>query len=162
MKKPVLFISTMYLILSLTACSGSPEKDDDDISNQGMQTSVVEEENKSREEKETPDDTISNENKTEADTTMVSEEIEADTIIDGIDMDNPPINWGTADGPETAAENYYKNTVFELVSLDVLKSSKEYVLFSVVAKKGGKLVDPNRTIELRYENGAWNVVNEGY
>ena len=29
-------------------------------------------------------------------------------------------------------------------------------------KKGKELVDPDRTIELRYEDGTWNVVNEGY
>lgn len=162
MKKPVLLISTMYLVLSLTACSGDTEKDKDNVSNQNMQTSTVEEESKNNEEKETPDDTISSECETEADTAMVSEEIAADPIIDGLDMDNPPVNWGTPDGPEIAAENYYKNTVFELVSLDVLQSSKDYVLFSVVSKKGGKLVDPNRTIELRFEDGKWNVVNEGY
>jgi hypothetical protein len=77
-------------------------------------------------------------------------------------MDNPPINWGTPDGPETAAENYYKDTVFELVSLDVLQSSAEYVKFSVVSTKDGEIVEPNRTIELRYENETWDVIGEGY
>jgi hypothetical protein len=87
---------------------------------------------------------------------------EEETIHDGVDMDHPPINWGMPDGPEIAAETYYKNTVFELVSLDVLQSSTEYVKFSVVAKKDGEIVEPNRTIELRYEDGAWKVTNEGY
>jgi hypothetical protein len=87
---------------------------------------------------------------------------EEETIHDGVDMDNPPINWGTPDGPETAAENYYKDTVFELVSLEVLQSSTEYVKFSVVSKKDGEIVEPNRTIELRYENETWNVIGEGY
>lgn len=164
MKKTVLLISAMCLVLSLSACHGNTENDNDNVSNQSTQESNVEEESKSSEEKETPSDTASNEDgyETEADTTTVSEEITADAIIDGIDMDNPPINWGTPDGPEIAAENYYANTVFELVSLDVLQSSKEYVKFSVVSKRGGELVDPNRTIELRYEDGTWNVVNEGY
>lgn len=164
MKKTVLLIGAMCLVLSLSACHGNTEKENDNVSNQSMQESNVEEESKSSEEKETPSDTASNEDgyETEADTTTVSEEITADAIIDGIDMDNPPINWGTPDGPEIAAENYYENTVFELVSLDVLQSSKEYVKFSVVSKRGGELVDPNRTIELRYEDGTWNVVNEGY
>lgn len=166
MKKTVLFIIAVCLVLSLIACQGNTEKENDNVSNQSTQESNVEEESKSSEEKETPSDTASNEDgyeaETEADATTVSEEITADAIIDGIDMDNPPINWGTPDGPEIAAENYYANTVFELVSLDVLQSSKEYVKFSVVSKRGGKLVDPNRTIELRYEDGTWNVVNEGY
>ncbi len=162
MKKTVLLISTMCLVLSLTACKGNTENEN--ASNQSMQESNVEEESQSNEEIETPGDAVSNEdeNETEADPTMVSEEIASDEIIDEIDMDHLPINWGTPDGPEIAAENYYRNTVFELVSLEVLQSSKEYVLFSVVSKKGGELVEPNRTIELRYEDGTWNVVNEGY
>lgn len=166
MKRPVLLIGVICLVLSLIACQGNTEKENDNVSNQSKQESDIEEESKSNEEKETPSDTTSNEDeyetKTEADATTVSEEITADAIIDGIDMDNPPINWGTPDGPEIATENYYANTVFELVSLDVLQSSKEYVKFSVVSKRGGELVDPNRTIELRYEDGTWNVVNEGY
>lgn len=166
MKRPVLLIGVICLVLSLIACQGNTEKENDNVSNQSKQESDIEEESKSNEEKETPSDTTSTEDeyetKTEADATIVSEEITADAIIDGIDMDNPPINWGTPDGPEIATENYYANTVFELVSLDVLQSSKEYVKFSVVSKRGGELVDPNRTIELRYEDGTWNVVNEGY
>lgn len=166
MKKSVLLISAICLVLGLTACQGNAEKENDNVSNQSMQESSDEDDSKSNEQKETPSDTTSDEDEyeteTEADITIVSEEIMADTIIDGIDMDNTPINWGTPDGPEIATENYYANTVFELVSLDVLQSSKEYVKFSVVSKKGGELVDPNRTIELRYEAGTWSVVNEGY
>ncbi|MDE6531705.1 MAG: hypothetical protein K2K96_13185 [Lachnospiraceae bacterium] len=164
MKKPVLLISSMCLVLTLTACYGNTEKENDNVSNQNMQESNVEEASQSSEEIETPSDTSSNEdeNEIEADTTIASEEIASDAINNEIDMDHLPINWGTSDGPEIAAENYYRNTVFELVSLEVLQYSKEYVLFSVVSKKGGELVDPNRTIELRYEDGAWNVVNEGY
>lgn len=154
MKKIALLTSTMCLVLSLSACSGNTEKENDNASDLSTQESIIEEESQSNEEKETPGETTSDEYETEEDT--------ADAIIEGLDMDNLPINWGTPDGPETAVKNYYRNTVFELVSLDVLQSSKEYVLFSVVSKKGGELVDPNRTIELRYEDGAWNVVNEGY
>ena len=79
-----------------------------------------------------------------------------------IDPDNPPINWGTPDGPEIAVENYYADTVFELVSFEIVQASKEHVIFTIISKKGGVLVDPNRTIELSYEDGKWNVVNEGY
>jgi hypothetical protein len=92
----------------------------------------------------------------------VHEEDTEGTTQDGVDMDHPPVNWGTPDGPEAAAENYYKNTVFELVSLDVVKSSSEYVKFSVVSKKDGEIVEPNRTIELCYDDGAWTVISEGY
>lgn len=46
--------------------------------------------------------------------------------------------------------------------MEVLEASKEYVKFTVVTKKGGVLVEPDRTIELQYEDGAWKAINEGY
>lgn len=79
-----------------------------------------------------------------------------------IDTDNPPVHWGTPDGPETAVENYYANTVFELVSYEIAEASEEHVIFTITSKKGGILVEPNRTIELSYEDGKWQVINEGY
>ena len=115
----------------------------------------------SSEETEIQKDDTDLEGKYEMEETTAEEATE-DEIVEGIDEDNPPINWGTPDGPEVAAKNYYANTVFELVSLDVLRSSREYVKFSVISKKDGEIVEPNRTMELRYEDGAWNVVNEGY
>lgn len=164
MKKPVLFIGIMCLVFCLTACYGNTGKENDNNPTQNVQESKTEEESKSNEEKETSvnDTSVKNEYEIDDDTAEDSEETSADAIIDGIDMDNPPMNWGTPDGPEVAAENYYANTIFELVSLDVLQSSREYVKFSVISKKGGELVDPNRTIQLRYEDGSWNVINEGY
>lgn len=84
-------------------------------------------------------------------------------VRDGeIDPDNPPVNWGTPDGPEIAVKDYYANTVFELVSFEVAEASREHVVFTIVSNKGGILVEPNRTIELNYEDGKWKVVNEGY
>lgn len=91
-----------------------------------------------------------------------SETPDKNEISEKIDPDNPPINWGTPDGPQIAAERYYKDTVFELISLEVIEASKEYVKFSVSCKKDGVFVEPDRTIELRYEDGVWNVINEGY
>lgn len=72
---------------------------------------------------------------------------------DKIDSDNPPVNWGTSDGPEIAVKNYYANTVFELVSFEITQASKEHVIFTITSKKDGILVEPNRTIELSYEDG---------
>lgn len=39
---------------------------------------------------------------------------------------------------------------------------RTYVLFEVTAKKGDVAVDPNRTIELKHEDGMWKVTNVGY
>ena len=165
MKKPMSLIVTIFLVFGLTACSGgSTEKENDTVSDQSIEEDRTEEESKDNNEKESliNNDTDIEDTYETNENTKVPEETIEDEIIDGIDMDNPPANWGTPDGPQVAAKNYYADTVFELVSLDVRQSSKEYVKFSVVSKKDGELVDPNRTIELRYENGTWNVINEGY
>lgn len=60
-----------------------------------------------------------------------------------------PINRGTPDGSDDAAMNYYKNTVFEVVSLGVRKVSKTYALFEVTAKRGGVTVEPNSRVRKR-------------
>ena len=54
------------------------------------------------------------------------------------------------DGAEKAARAYYKNTVFEVVSLDVK------------AKRGGELLEQPRSIELTLTGGTWTVTGEGY
>ncbi len=97
----------------------------------------------------------------------LTEQTEDDTKDNSVqgdepEPDNTPVNWGTPDGPETAVKNYYADTVFELVSFEIAQSSKEHVIFTIVSKKDGILVEPNRSIELRYEDGTWKVINEGY
>lgn len=143
MRKRMLFVLMMYATFILVACSSSTDKK---YESESIKESELEETGLNSEETDIDD----------------REETTVNEITDGIDADNPPINWGTPDGPEIVAENYYAKTVFELVSLEVLQSSTEYVKFSVISKKDGKFVEPNRTIELRYENGVWNVINEGY
>lgn len=152
MKKRTLLIFMLCAAFYLTACSDSKKVTTESASEEVAQSS---------EETEIQKDDTDLEGKYEMEETTAEEATE-DEIVEGIDEDNPPINWGTPDGPEVAAKNYYANTVFELVSLDVLRSSREYVKFSVISKKDGEIVEPNRTMELRYEDGAWNVVNEGY
>jgi hypothetical protein len=162
MRKQVLMIVMISLALCLSACNRTEENAV--VPSESIEVSQAEKEEQSAEETEIAmDDTsVESEAKTEGDTANDSADTAEDMIHDGIDMDRPPINWGTPDGPEIAAEHYYQDTVFELVSLDVLQSSTEYVKFSVVSKKDGAIVEPNRTIELRYENDVWAVVNEGY
>lgn len=152
MKKRTLLIFMLCAAFYLTACSDSKKVTTESASEEVTQSS---------EETEIQKDDTDLEGKYEMEETTAEEATE-DKIVEGIDEDHPPIHWGTPDGPEVAAKNYYANTVFELVSLDVLQSSREYVKFSVITKKDGEIVEPNRTMELRYEDGAWNVVNEGY
>lgn len=60
------------------------------------------------------------------------------------------------------AKNYYRNTVFELISLKVKKQSKNKITFRARVKKGGVLQKPDRSIRLRLVKGKWKVVGEGY
>lgn len=61
-----------------------------------------------------------------------------------------------------AVKNYYRKTVFELVSLKIKKQSKNKITFWAKVKKGGVLQEPDRSIRLRLVKGKWNVVGEGY
>ena len=78
--------------------------------------------------------------------------------------DNTPVGWGTSDGPEQAAKEYYKNTVFKLADSNatVKLSEKEHVILVFKLTKGGDPVEPDRSIELRYDGSSWKVENEGY
>ncbi len=57
---------------------------------------------------------------------------------------------------------YYKNTVFEVVSLDVKSATADKVVFTVKAKRGGELLEQQRSIELTLTGGTWTVTGEGY
>lgn len=65
-------------------------------------------------------------------------------------------------GAKAAARDYYAGTVFEVLSLEVKRSGDKEVVFSVHAAKGGVPQDPDRTITLAKNDGAWTVTNEGY
>ncbi len=60
------------------------------------------------------------------------------------------------------AKNYYRKTVFKLISLKVKKQSKNKIVFRSRVKKGGVLQNPDRSIRLRLVKGKWKVVGEGY
>ena len=60
------------------------------------------------------------------------------------------------------ARAYYKNTVFEVVSLDVKSATADKVVFTVKAKRGGELLEQPRSIELTLTGGIWTVTGEGY
>lgn len=66
------------------------------------------------------------------------------------------------DGAEKAARAYYKNTVFEVVSLDVKSATADKVVFTVKAKRGVELLEQPRSIELTLTGGTWTVTGEGY
>ncbi len=67
-----------------------------------------------------------------------------------------------ADVADKVARAYYENTVFEVVSLELKNQTENEIVFSVCVSKGGVTQEPNRTIFLQLNNGAWEVVNEGY
>lgn len=60
------------------------------------------------------------------------------------------------------AQDYYTDTVWEVVSMKVKSEKNNKVVFEVVSKKDGEFVDPNRTITLKKKNGTWRVTGEGY
>lgn len=66
------------------------------------------------------------------------------------------------DAAKMAAQNYYADTVFEVVSMELRSQTEEEITFSVCVSKGGVVQEPNRTIFLQLVNGSWEVINEGY
>lgn len=61
-----------------------------------------------------------------------------------------------------AACDYYLGTVFDVQGLTEIGLRAGEITFQVSCTKGGAKVDPDRTISLARENGAWTVVSEGY
>ena len=61
-----------------------------------------------------------------------------------------------------AACDYYLGTVFDVQGLTEIGIRAGEITFQVSCTKGGAKVDPDRTISLARENGAWTVVSEGY
>lgn len=68
----------------------------------------------------------------------------------------------TIETAKIAAEAYYKNTVFEIISMELKEQTANELSFYVCVSKGGVVQEPNRTIWLELKNGNWQVVNEGY
>lgn len=63
---------------------------------------------------------------------------------------------------EKAARRYYAHTVFDVVSLEVKTQSEEEIVFTVRASRGGYIVEPDRKICVKLQDGEWKVTNEGY
>lgn len=68
----------------------------------------------------------------------------------------------SSDTAKMAAQNYYANTVFEVVSMELKSQTEEEITFSVCVSRGGVVQEPDRTIFLQLVNGSWEVINEGY
>lgn len=154
----------LALSISLSACGGNKPISSNNSGKDKIEESEQEIMDSETEKVQAENGTTENETEIFDILTDQTEDDTKDNAVQSgeIDPDNPPVNWGTPDGPEMAVENYYANTVFELVSFEIAQASKEHVIFTITSKKDGILVEPNRTIELSYEDGKWKVVNEGY
>ena len=62
---------------------------------------------------------------------------------------------------EDAAYAYYKNTIFQVKSMEVANSNGNIVKFTVYAMKDGEECVP-RTIVMKKNEGKWEVFSEGY
>ena len=139
MKKKCAILIICILLLSGCGNENSTEQNDANTENEKLNTQMEQVENNSVEEDTDID--------TEINTQLTDEEIDA---------------------AKQAALAYYKNTVFEVNSIEYLDakdiSVSEYdCCFSVNVSKDGVVQEPNRSIYLYLdENSNWNVVTEGY
>lgn len=62
---------------------------------------------------------------------------------------------------ESAALDYYEQTVFQVESMEAKFRMRDNVIFTVCATKDGELC-PLRTIEMKKKDGKWEIINEGY
>ena len=76
--------------------------------------------------------------------------------------DSETSNTASIDTAKAVAEAYYKNTVFSVISMEIVSQTENGISFSVCVSKGGIVQEPDRTIFLEFVNGHWEVVNEGY
>lgn len=102
-------------------------------------------------EKVTDNQNAADSEKVETEQEIITE-TETDTQTDTVDIEQM----------EQIVKNYYADTVFEIVSMEVTSQSENEIVFSVCASKDGVVQEPNRTIWLQLENGEWEVVNEGF
>lgn len=74
----------------------------------------------------------------------------------------PPLTQADRDAAYDAACDYYLGTVFEVHTLTEIDTKAGEITFQVSCSKGGVKVEPDRTISLERQNGAWAVISEGY
>ena len=96
----------------------------------------------------------------------------SDPIPDGSEPDIPegppvkgpstPFTEEELDQARQAALDYYAGTVFEVTELVFEEQMANTASFTVKCSKGGVRVDPDRSIVLELQDGAWTVVSEGY
>lgn len=116
---------------------------------------------------EIPDETISDTPKnSETDTTepelTQKHEIETETEIERDISESSELDAEMIKQAEEFAKEYYKSTVFEVVSIELKEQSGNEVVFAVCASKDGVVQEPNRTIWLQFNNEKWEVTNEGF
>ena len=73
-----------------------------------------------------------------------------------------PLTQEEVEAARQAALDYYAGTVFDVTELVFEEQMANTVGFTVKCSKGGVAVDPDRTIVLELQDGAWTVVSEGY
>lgn len=84
--------------------------------------------------------------------------------VSGPDTSHPsaPFTGEELDQARQAALDYYAGTVFDVTELLFEEQMANTASFTVKCSKGGVTVDPDRSIVLELQDGAWTVVNEGY
>lgn len=73
-----------------------------------------------------------------------------------------PFTGEELDQARQAALDYYAGTVFDVTELVFEEQMANTASFTVKCSKGSVTVDPDRSIVLELQDGAWTVVNEGY
>lgn len=79
-----------------------------------------------------------------------------------------PFTEGQIEEAKQAALTYYKDTVFTVDRIDYFAgdlpygSGDAFCNFIVAVSKDGVMQEPGRTISMQFNNGIWEVANEGY
>lgn len=91
-------------------------------------------------------------------------EIETESEPDNTQNEDTEVktNTETIEQAKETAMAHYTDTVFEVVSMDIISQTENTINFEVCVRKDGIIQDPNRTIQLQLNNGEWEVINEGY
>jgi len=85
--------------------------------------------------------------------TSVEEPIQSEQVVDcQVDLE----------AIKKIAQEYYSDTVFEVISMELIRQTDKEIVFSVCVSKGGVVQEPNRTIFLEFNDEKWEVTNEGY
>lgn len=136
MKKFVSVFCVSIMVLSLAACGN---EDDSVLDETERYVSTETEENISVQEQRT-------------EILMDDEEVADPDTSASVDLD----------AVRQIAQEYYADTVFEVISMELVSQTATEVVFSVCTSKDGNVQEPNRSIYLEWNGENWEVVNEGY